>query len=212
MKGLKTNVLKTYVEKSGLETREKKKQKKKQNKKIGCLTDECEIMLERKQLHNENDFQYLGSVISKSGEKERYFSCYWKRLLHTSTPSVFLIVKIVFNHPEIVKSITRIAQKLQLFNLYCVRIILRIFLRDKIRNTILLTMAKTKAQIVVDRRIHFIYHIFIYLKNVMSEKLLTGYKSGKRPRRLKQPHVDAKGWIKWRQVVAHCCFATWGIR
>ena len=71
-----------------------------------------------------------------------------------------LIVKIVFNHPETAKSITRIAQKLQLFNLYCVRIILRIFLRDKIRNTILLTMAKTKAQIVIDRRIHFICHIF----------------------------------------------------
>ena len=28
------------------------------------------------------------------------------------------------------------------------------------RNTILLTMAKTKAQIVVDRRVHFICHIF----------------------------------------------------
>ena len=66
LKSSRITVLKTCAKKFGLRISEKKNN----IQKIGCLADDCKIMIERTQLDNVNDFQYLGRVISKSGETE----------------------------------------------------------------------------------------------------------------------------------------------
>ena len=98
LKSSRTNALKTYAKKFGLRISEKKNK----IQKIGCLADYCDIIVERAQLDNVNDFQYLGGMISKSGETEIFRLGLKKTAPYFLLPSVCLINKIVFNHQEIV--------------------------------------------------------------------------------------------------------------